>query len=828
MQEPMEAQREREERLERLRGDLDAQQREERMRAREEGRPERKLKGLRQRPVTKQSADEKTGAAAARGNWTLRAPASINALATNVHVSDPNLDDPNEGDAQSEASMAAWKSYVVCAWNDGQGQSTAPSSIGFGYSTNNGQTFVDGGSPPEAPNNGTWSSDPVVVVNEATGEFYFCALLDLGDTGDEHGVGVVRGTFSGETFTWDSPVIVNSIPEVVGFIDKCWVAVDPGTGNLYVTYTHYYADKDEIILMRSTNKGLSWGTPLTMSSIGAAVQGSRPCVGPDGEVYVTWKEIGPVNGDGSDFFRIRKSTDGGVSFGPERQVARFYDDWGTGAPGFNREQSVALPSIAIDRSNGPHRGRVYVTWNESLNWYDSPPDLTPLKSETEPNDDPSTANSFVPGDVLVGNYKASEEFDYYKFNAVQNVTYIFFCDTSTYNYTMRIMCTDGQTRLAFSGDRFTPSGFAPAPGLIVWTCPQTGTYYLRMAEAGQVAGGVYRVLTGVDIPGGVNQRALDHRDIFLATSDDGGTTWTNPVQINAGQVEHFDDWLPEVAVDGAGTAYLSWYDWSDSPAATCGALSHVYLSKSVDGGVTWQSQPTVTEVQTNWTVTNSNIIPNQGDYICLFANGVGLYPVWADGRVGTPDVWTAPMLINGLKVTLESSSVDTVHVVMGWLAQGPYPPTANVYRAAGSGNFQLVSADVAFDGTGRITYDDASVNRGTRYRYRLGVDVNGTEMFLGEGAVTVPTVPVPALALEGVIPNPSPGTLMVSFTLPDAAIGRLSLFDASGRWLRSMEVQGPGQHLIDFGSGFEVKPGLYFMRLEHGGKKIVRRLSIVP
>ena len=64
----------------------------------------------------------------------------------------------------------------------------------------------------------------------------------------------------------------------------------------------------------------------------------------------------------------------GATFGAEATACSFYDDFGSGAPGFNREQSIALPSIAVDRSTGATRGRVYVAWNESIDFYDSIPD----------------------------------------------------------------------------------------------------------------------------------------------------------------------------------------------------------------------------------------------------------------------------------------------------------------------------------------------------------------------------------------------------------------------------------------------------------------------
>src|SRR5262245_58214649 len=78
---------------------------------------------------------------------------------------------------QCEESIASFGSNVVAAWNDGEGFATATSTQGYGYSVNDGLTWTDGGTPP-ATNVGAWTSDPVIAVNEKTGDFYYAALCE--------------------------------------------------------------------------------------------------------------------------------------------------------------------------------------------------------------------------------------------------------------------------------------------------------------------------------------------------------------------------------------------------------------------------------------------------------------------------------------------------------------------------------------------------------------------------------------------------------------------------------------------------------------------------
>src|SRR5205085_3722619 len=100
-----------------------------------------------------------------------------------------------------------------------------------------------------------------------------------------------------------------------------------------------------------------------------------------------------------DYFRIRRSTNTGASFGPEYTAATIYDNFGTGAPGFNRIRGIAFPSVAVDRTTGINRGRLYLTWNESLNWYDDLENVGSLGdlSEVENNNSPASATVFQIG-----------------------------------------------------------------------------------------------------------------------------------------------------------------------------------------------------------------------------------------------------------------------------------------------------------------------------------------------------------------------------------------------------------------------------------------------
>lgn len=566
-------------------------------------------------------------------NRTLVAP-------TNTKANNKAGDAANAG--QAEQSLAFLGQKGLCAWNDGQGFVVGPDVQGYAYTVDGGATWVDGGAPPHTAAILAWTSDPVVTVNEKTGDFYYCGLFN-GPT-STNGVGIVRGYFVGNVFNWDTPRVVASGPNASAGYDKQWMCADSLNGNLYVSYTLFVVGGDNIFVHRSTNNGVTWDPAIQMNTAGdfGYVQGSRPAVGPNGEVYVIYSALGPVD---ADFMKIRKSTDAGLTYNAEVVAASVIANFGTGAPGFNRSRGITFPSIAVDRSLGPNRGHVYVTYNEAVNWYNeyyaAVLGTTGAQNEIENNASFANATPFTIGQTLRGAQGTTTDIDHYKFSAVQGTNYIFVTDSlrTTLRYTIRIYCPNDTTfvsRLVLSGD----ASNAGRASYFVWTAPSTATYYLRWQGAASTGG--YRIQTGTHtMTAGDNAR--DQRDANVVHSST-GAVWSGPTRMNDDS-PWYDNWLPEVAVPCDGNVYGMWFDFRDA-APTCGGGSHIYLTRSTNDAVSWAANQVATTAQTpNWTQVATNIAPNQGDYNGMYGgDAVGL--AWADGRLGDVDVFAARLDIH--------------------------------------------------------------------------------------------------------------------------------------------------------------------------------------
>lgn len=806
------------------------------MRLRAQGQP-----GVRVRPVTPEQGVLPGDAAGPPVRLQLPAGvSSINAIPTNVPVNN-RTGDPASA-TQAEEGIAMLGAFGVCAWNEGANFGPGVDAQQVATTTNGGATWTDIGVPPK-PVGGTWASDPVVTVNEKTGTFYYCGLIDFSAV-SQNGIAIVSGSFSGGVFVWGAPHTVRTGPNsAIGF-DKQWCAADSSTGNLYMSYTTF-GSADTIIYQRSTNGGVNWDLPIVMNTDPASygfVQGSRPAVGPGGEVYVVWSQAGLVD---VDYMKLRKSTNAGVSFGSETLVSAEYTNFGTGSPGFNRDHGVVFPAIAVDRSTGPHRGRVYVTWNETVDWYEDPLGGGGTKAEVESNNSPATATAFTPGQQLTGSISAVTDLDYFSFSAVQGKTYIFWANSvaAGLKYTLRVYCTDGTTRLAYGGSTVVAS----QQGFAVWTAPTTGTYYFRMGGLG-VAGsgtGAYTVLTGIDIPSGVD-RARDARDAIVAYSD-GGTLWANFARPND-DAALYDEYLSEVAVSTEGYVYSLWFDYRDAPAGTCAGVANIHLTRSTDGGATWAANQKITSVATNFTTAGSNLQPNMGDYNGM-AGGANIALAWADGRMGDVDAWGATLVAAPGLVCPSGPAVDAGTTTnLTFSLQNLNVMFANDYNTTVTCDQPTWILSPASQG---LTLGSGASSNLT---YAVTVPAGSPSAVgnvclavtaVGGGQVASCCVPVtanfvtgvpptsgPAFALGGAWPNPARGAggFSLSFSLPSAERAILELVDLSGRrvWSREVGILGAGSHVLPLqGEASGLAAGIYVVRLSQAGNTASSKVVLV-
>lgn len=234
--------------------------------------------------------------------------------------------------------------YVIAASNNITGSGRQKEF----YSTNSGATWKTTELP--LATGVAFHSDPAVAFT--TDGVAWAATLGINNTGSSILVQVYKSTDHGAT--WQFVATVSSGTNN----DKELMAVDthassPFKDNIYVAWDVPGAG---IRFARSTDKGATWAAPMSLSSDAAI--GTHLATGPAGELYVAWPDTATRQ------LKIRKSTDGGASFGPTLVIVTTNTPYEVAIPAMCSRQALIYLSVGVDRSNGPRKGTVYASWTD--------------------------------------------------------------------------------------------------------------------------------------------------------------------------------------------------------------------------------------------------------------------------------------------------------------------------------------------------------------------------------------------------------------------------------------------------------------------------------
>lgn len=237
----------------------------------------------------------------------------------------------------------------------------------FYFSNDTGKTWRSG---ELESSYGVWG-DPSIVC-DTFGHFYYFHLSDPQDgnwidrtvcqKSYDGGVKWTNGTYSGLNGTKAQ--------------DKHWAAVDSRTNNIYVTWTQFdkygskvKTDSSNILFTSSFDAGKTWSTSVRINQKAGGckdddktVEGAVPCVGPDGEIYVSWA--------GNESIHFDRSLDSGKTWlANDVLVSDMPGGWDFSIPGFQR--CNGMPVTCCDVSNSKYKGTIYINWADQRNGADN-------------------------------------------------------------------------------------------------------------------------------------------------------------------------------------------------------------------------------------------------------------------------------------------------------------------------------------------------------------------------------------------------------------------------------------------------------------------------
>ncbi|MBI5837463.1 MAG: hypothetical protein HZB25_09480 [Candidatus Eisenbacteria bacterium] len=774
-------------------------------------------------------------AAPASGLGTLSIPPFAN-----LRVNNPTGD--GTGETQSETAAAAFGSRVILGFNDSKGFTTGTISSSA-YSSDGGQTWTDGG---DLPLQGLGAGeqlygDPGLCANRR-GHWWFSSLYF--QPGNISAIGVLRGTFAGAAPVWLPPVAVS--PTVPDFQDKPMIGCDPDSDYVYVVYTRFIngAGEGRMEFSRSLDGGATWSPFTILQPLipGDNVQGGWIVVDDLGAVHVFWEDgLGRPPGTGQHSFLLhRKSGDHGSSFAPTDTVATIRPNWYAGPPGFNRRDGFfEFPNAGVDLSAGPNRGTIYVTWNESVEPVFSGTPPAP-HAEVEPNNVAAQADSVGLPLRISGNISTTTDLDYFKFQGTvgQMVRVSVTPDAALFPWVRLGGMPTGDTLLM-------EARYGTGAQTFGWvTLPSTGIYTVYLRSWNSTVGAYTLDLETVSA--GAGSVARDHRDAVVAVSRDHGATWDAPVVLND-DAPYFDQCMPMIAVDSLGLAHVFWYDRRNDPQR--GGRTDIYFARSSDGGASWSPNVRITDQASTWQVS-SRAAPNFGDYSTAASSGNQIFPAWADGRFGTPDAFTAPVLSGfslacpadttvvrsdtlraNYTLTNLSAFAEVFRYTVGD-SLGYFAPQTDSVSLAAQGSVSFSYVRVVPD-TITINRDDPVLMTGTYRSAAFAPGVCRSVARLRWSLVAVGDAPAPETRLQRPWPSPARGGVRLGFSLARAGQVRISVFDVAGRLLaRPVDGARPsGAHEVRWdgrgpGRG-PVPAGVYFVRAELPGVTQVERFVLL-
>jgi hypothetical protein len=165
-------------------------------------------------------------------------------------------------------------------------------------------------------------------------------------------------------------------------------------------------------------------------------------------------------------------------------------------------------------------------------------------------------------------------------------------------------------------------------------------------------------------------------------------------------------------------------------------------------------------------------------------------------------------------------------VTLRWSVRGDAGTPARIERQR-SKEVWTTRERVVLDGSEQVSFADRDVHSGERLGYRLVVEE-------ASGPTTSATtwVDVPSgarLELFGFEPNPAFDRARVAFSLPNSGPATLELLDVTGRRVAEQAIAGgtAGRRAVELIPDAALAPGLYFIRLQQGGRTLLRRGTVM-
>ncbi|HRI64083.1 MAG TPA: hypothetical protein PK156_07590, partial [Polyangium sp.] len=271
---------------------------------------------------------------------------------------------------QAEGSIAANTnaSVLLIGFNEARGFSTMPVSLsGLARSLDGGLTWLPvpvgtgGASTLPGATGGSIYGDPDIKFDPTRNIFVYSSIY-IRPSDSVQGMSIHTSNADGSA--WSNPIEVGPAFISGQSADKEFIDINPVTGRLHITWTHFSTMPTRILTTYTDDLGATWAPAIQIvqAPTGGGVQASVPRVLPgttnaNSTIYAVWRNSAPTTGLRN--VGCSRSLDGGAtweapvnldatSFPPEDQIL-----------GMDRVNTS--PAMAVDHTTG----RVYVVYQRN-------------------------------------------------------------------------------------------------------------------------------------------------------------------------------------------------------------------------------------------------------------------------------------------------------------------------------------------------------------------------------------------------------------------------------------------------------------------------------
>ena len=337
---------------------------------------------------------------------------------------------------------------------------------------------------------------------------------------------------------------------------------------------------------------------------------------------------------------VSASTDGGKTFGDPVSV-------------FESKESQIFndkPWIAVDQTNGPRKGNIYVVWS-----YDYGNDCgagNPCVEEVAFSRSSDGGKTFTAPSFIEG---SSAQFCT---NRLPDRLTHTRCDAAI--GATPVVLPDGTLAVAFlnSYSSIVEAGANVPDRQLVVTSPDGGTTWTTPVSISTVSD-IYGYFPpehyrNLSLPAFTcdprtgqlyitwSDKATGDADILFSASSDRGRSWSRPLRVNDDPRRNgAQQFQPQIAVAPDGVISISFFDTRTDPAHK---FIDVFLAQSRDSGATFLQNTRVTTQ--SWDPTIDAPIDGAGsqfigDYQGLSVDNLFVHPFWNDTRTGAQEIFTA-------------------------------------------------------------------------------------------------------------------------------------------------------------------------------------------